>query len=340
LTSVAWAGDDRTNKALPEERRIERPSRSSLEYRLSWGIDAVKAGRLYEQGRSGSGVTVAMIDTGLAGVPADLFGSLSPHSTDLLELRIEDRTGTEHGRTGTEHGRRTAEVVAAARDDYGTVGVASGATLLSIRADIDGSCKSRCSVRAADVARGIDYALEHGARIIAIPLVGSKPLPTLEPALERARAAGAVIVAAAGNDADVAPSYPGRYASDPRFAHAILVAGATDYKGKLAKWTNKAAGAHDRYVGAPGQNVILDCGNDYCRLVSGTSYSAAYVAGALALLVERYPQLDAQQAAMLLLAGAKDVGARGVDVVSGRGVLDLARAIRLADRTHLPERSS
>ena len=323
LASVAFASE--AGAGVPREKRVARPSRASLEYRLSWGIEAVNAARVYSKGVSGDEVTVALIDTGIAGVPANLFTKVSPHSVDLLQTRSEDAAGSEHG-------RQTAELVAAALDGYGTVGVAYGATLMSIRADIEGSCKIECAVRATDLARGIDYALEHGARIIGVPLVGPDPLRVIEPALERAAAAGAVIVAAAGNEAREAPSYPARYAADPRFAQAMVVAGASDYRGNLVNWTSRAKGSEERYLAAPGQNVVVGCDEKYCRLVSGTSFSVSYVVGALALLLDRHPQMNAQHAARLLLDGAQDVGRRGTDPISGRGVLDVARAIRVADK--------
>jgi subtilisin family serine protease len=233
----------------------------------------------------GSGITVAFVDTGLGGVPRHVFGRVSDASIDLMPMR---ERGTLDGR----HGEQTAGVAGGAFDGAGTMGVAFGATLLAIRADIDGSCETQCAVRGKDLARGIHYALDQGARVIAVPLVGRQRLRSVEPALERAAAAGAIIVAAAGNDGSAAPAWPARYAADPRFARSIIVAGASTIRGAVSGWSSKAAGAEERYIVAPGENVLVNCDKRYCNLVSGTSLSAAYVAGALSLVMAAHPTLS------------------------------------------------
>lgn len=307
----------------PAAKRV--PRRTSMEYRLSLGLQAINAHRAYAKGATGQGVVVAMIDTGVSSAAADLTGNLSHDSADLVHRRSA-------GAPLDRHGNETAQLVAASFDGVGTMGVAYGATFLAIRVDLEGSCPTQCAARGADVARGIDYALAHGAKVIGVPLIGPRRLPSLEAALGRAAAAGAVVVAAAGNEGTGEPSWPARYASDPRFANAMIVAGASTYKGQLADWSSKAGATQTRYIAAPGHNVVVNCTLKYCNLVSGTSYSVSYVVGAIALILERHPRLDPQQAAAILLSGARDIGRSGVDAKSGRGLLDVARALRVADQ--------
>ena len=166
--------------------------------------------------------------------------------------------------------------------------------------------------------------------MIAVPLVGPRPLPSVEAALARAAASGAVIVAAAGNGGQAEPAWPARYASDSRFGEAILVAGASTIRGAPARWSNRAGPAAARFLLAPGENILVDCGKRWCFRASGTSYSVSYVAGALALLLDRYPDLSPRQAAARLLEGARDLGARGIDPAHGRGLLDVPGALRAA----------
>lgn len=307
----------------PAAKRV--PRRTSIEYRLSLGLQAINAHRAYAKGTTGQGVVVAMIDTGVSSAAADLTSNLSRDSTDLVQRRSA-------GAPLDRHGNETAQLVAASFDGVGTMGVAYGATFLAIRVDLEGSCPTQCAARGADVARGIDYALAHRAKVIGVPLIGPRRLPSLEAALGRAAAAGAVVVAAAGNEGHGEPSWPARYASDPRFANAMIVAGASTYKGQLADWSSKAGATQARYIAAPGHNVVVNCTAKFCNLVSGTSYSVSYVVGAIALILERHPRLDPQQAAAILLSGARDIGRSGVDAKSGRGVLDVARALRVADQ--------
>lgn len=309
-------------KAAMKERRIAKPRRSSLEYRLSWGLASIKADRAYAQGLDGSGVTVAMIDMGLDRPGLEMFGSVSPASTDLIRGRVVHDV--------SDHGRQTAALLAAALDGRGTVGVAYGAKLLSIRVDAAGSCATECFAFAGDLARGIDYALANGARVIGLPMVGPRRLHAIEPALERAVRQGVVIVTAAGNDGSAEPAWPARYAADPRFRDAIVIAGASTIAGKLATWSNKAGPLGDRYLAAPGENLLVDCGTRTCRLVSGTSYSVSYVAGALSLVMAGRTDFNAQQAASVLLRSTAELGARGTDLVAGRGLLDVSRAMKAA----------
>ncbi|MDX3909945.1 MAG: S8 family peptidase [Sphingobium sp.] len=304
--------------------KVARPRLNSLEYRLSWGAGAVRADGAYRKGATGAGVTVAMIDTGLE-LSSGLFAHLSPASIDLVQREKPDDGGSNHG-------RQTASLIAGALDGKGTFGLAYDATLLSIRADRDGSCQRICSFDPAVLANAIDYAVEHRARVIGLPLSSYRRLPVIEQALERAVASGALIVAAAGNNGDEEPVWPARYATDARFANAMIVAGASTPQGRLAGWSNKAGAAAERYLLAPGQNVIVDCSTRYCSLVSGTSYSVSYIAGAAALMMGQYPELSSSEVAALLLDGARDLRSNGTDLESGRGILDVARSLRLAAR--------
>jgi subtilisin family serine protease len=304
----------------PKVKRVARPKLNSIEYRLSWGLQSIEADRAYARGITGAGVTVAMIDTGLESQRSKGLGSLSPLSTDLIPNRKPPATVDPHG-------QQVASVIAAPLDNNGTVGVAYQSTILSIRADIDGSCARQCAVFGKDLARGIDYAVAHGARIIGVPLVGPHQLPTVEAALGRAVAAGAIIVMAAGNEGGQDPLWPARYAADPRFAHAVIVAGAAARSGLLADWSNRAGVAADRYVSAPGESIITDCDPQYCYLVSGSSFAVAYVVGALALLLESQPTLSPQQAGSVLLSTAE--WQRPDRHGDGHGMVDIGHALRV-----------
>jgi subtilisin family serine protease len=306
----------------PKPRRIALPNTRSLEYRLSWGLSSIHADRALARGLNGSGVTVAMIDAGMTADSLALFGNVSPASVDLAGKRPATSIGDSHA-------RQTATILAAPLDGHGTLGIAYGASLLSIRIDVPGSCETICYAHAGDLARGIDYALANGAKIIGVPMVGRNRLAAIEPALTRVAAAGAVIVAAAGNDGADQSSWPARYAADPRFRDAILVVGASDPKGDPAVWSNKAVGVATRYLMAPGEHLLVDCDSKTCKLVSGTSYSVPYVAGALSLLMAASSQISAQDAGRTLLASAADRGVPGIDNATGSGLLDVEKAVSL-----------
>ena len=292
------------------------PSVTSDEYRKSWGLEAIGARAAYEAGLTGKGVTVALVDCGLSDAQRDVMRNVSRHSKDVVgnrALPISD-----------QHARYVAGPLASALNGRGMVGVAYNATLLELRADVEGGLDGACAFRPSDLARALDYAAERKARIVVLPVQGRKPLgPKFEDALEGVVKGGAVVVIAAGNRNDADPSWPARYAVDPRFAGSIVVAGATGYYGAITAWSNRAGAVKPYYIAAPGEWVLTDC-QAKCKLVSGTSFSTSYVAGALALVMEAWPHLTGRQAAELVLHRARDAGDAGPDEIYGRGVLDLA----------------
>jgi subtilisin family serine protease len=320
--TLGLAGRDSSRP--PRTERVPRPQRGSGEYQRSWGLKAIGADQAYRHGVTGRGVTVAVIDTGVTAAQPEVLRNVSARSVDLIPNR-------RAGSATDQHGGDVAGLVVSSLDGAGTVGVAYRGTVLSIRADLDGSCAKLCAVHGRDLARGIDYAVDNGARIIVLALTGKNPLASAEAAMSRAIASGAVIVAAAGNDRAGEPAWPARYAVDSRFAGSIIVAGATTWEGELARWSNRPGRTKSHFVGAPGQYIVTNCDTRFCDLVSGTSYSVAFVAGALALVMEGHPELSGREAAEALLAGARDAGRPGIDNVYGRGTLDVGRALRIAD---------
>lgn len=302
------------------------PRPESAEYRRSWGLEAVNVRPAYLDGATGRGVTVALIDCGLDDAQPEVRRNVSGRSIDLVGSR-----------TATTPRDRHADLVAgplgSALDGRGLVGVAYNATLLSVRADFDGGFQGQCAFRPADLARALDYAVDSGAQVVIMPLQARKPLGApFERALKRTVDSGVAVVIAAGNGGDDAPSYPARYAADPRFEGGIVTVGALGAGGDLAGWSNRAGPAAEHFLMAPGEGVITDCDAKWCRRVSGTSVAAPYVGGALALILERWPKLDGRGAISVLTAGAQDRGDVGTDKVYGRGVLDIGGAFALARR--------
>jgi len=286
----------------------------------------------WNAGATGRGITVGVIDSGVDQDQPDLAGRLSPLSVDIV-------AGRNAPNGSDNHGTFVAGVVAAGFNGFGTVGVAYNSTVLSIRSDISDCTDPTDTVcfASSDLARSIDYAVANGARIINLSLGGEGRLSNaFENALLRAINAGVVFSISAGNESGVDPEYPGRYASDPRFTGAIIVVGAHDSANQIASFSNRAGGSAANFLSAPGVDIISRCSSTSCFRGSGTSFSSPAVAGALALLLEAFPNLTGRQAIALLLTTARDAGDAGLDVVYGRGLLDLARAFAPVGATSSP----
>lgn len=313
-----------TPAPTPSPTPTPPPTASNQEFQANWGLGAIHADAAYAAGGTGAGITVGVIDTGVNGNQADLVGAVSPLSSDAYATR-NTPVGTD------DHATFIAGVIAARYNGFGTIGVAYQSTILSVRADTPGSCTAvanSCGFDDDALATGINYAVAHGAKVINLSIGGPSPQSTaFQQALTAAVAAGVVFTVSAGNDGLASPDYPGQYAVDPRFVGSILAVGATDQTGALASFSNKAGNTASGYVVAPGDGVLTDCNKQgSCFSVSGTSFSAPHVAGALALILQAFPNLTGVQAVSLLERTADDLGTPGVDSTYGAGQINLLKA--------------
>jgi subtilisin family serine protease len=310
--------------ASQDTQKHHEDSAEGRAYRLSWGVRAIGADKLHALGLTGKGVTVAVIDSGLGGDAASLSLNISNASIDIIPGR-KDVAKTDR------HAVYIAETLVGSPNGQGAVGVAYDASVLSVRADSEGACKAECAFSAHNLAKSVDYAVSKQVRIIDLSLAGDEPLGArFEASLAKAVKSGAVIVIAAGNEGKAQADWPGRYAADPRFAGSIVTVGALNKQGEMAGFSNRAGAARAAFIAAPGQKVVTDCDADTCALISGTSFAAPHVAGALALLMQAFPDMTGRQALDLILRSAQTAGIAQDDTVYGRGRLDVYRAYQLA----------
>lgn len=298
----------------------------SSEYRENYGLDAINAIAAYEAGLSGEGISVAVIDTGIDLSHPDLDGAILGVSTNIVtgqHADVQDADDT------TGHGTAVAGIIASEKNDAGIHGVAFNSKLLAISAVDPAACTADdCSFSQTDLAQAVDYARIQGARVINLSLGGAAAGSTLTDAMQRAVNAGMTIVISAGNESLAAPSDFAAMAGADWANGQIIIAGASDSNDEIADFSNRAGTAlQDLYVVAPGVLVTTtDAGGGF-KLVSGTSFSAPHVAGAVALLLEMFPNLTARDVVEILLTSARDLGVPGVDMIYGQGLVDLAAAL-------------
>lgn len=318
----------------------------TAEFRRSDGPAFHNAVTAWQQGYAGRGVTIGIVDSGVDGNNPEFAGRISPASADVAGSR--SFSGEDN------HGTQVALVAAAARDDSGMVGIAYQSTILALRADKPGSCatydpakeESGCTFVDSDIARGVDRAVQNGARVINISLGGSAPSSTLRAAIGRAAGAGVVVVVSAGNEYNDTPpandpNQPNPFASGLRQAGNgnVIIAGSVDENGVISDFANRAGLEQAWYLTALGDGVCCvyengamktytdpNDGKRYVYVVSGTSFAAPQISGAAALLLQAFPNLSAVQVVDLLLKSARDAGPVGTDTTYGRGILDIARA--------------
>ena len=331
----------------PVPPSVEIANFNTIEYRRSDGASYHGASTAWARGLSGQGVTVAVIDSGVDADSPEFTGRLHPMSADVA--------GGGRGFDDIDsdgHGTNVAQLLGGARNDRGTVGIAWGATLLALRADRPGSCLDvnatggdrGCRFADASIAAGLDRAVSAGARIVNISLGGSAPAQIVLDSVNRATAAGVLIIVSAGNKGESTDPADDPANPDP-FAQAVLrsgnglviVAGSNNQTGVISAFSNRAGGSASNYLLALGEQICCDyedgdlrrdvtADGSFVFVLSGTSYSAPQIAGAAALLAQAFPNLTGRQIADLLLTTATDAGSIGTDSVNGRGILNLPRA--------------
>lgn len=270
------------------------------------GVDPASAARA----NWGQGVTIAVLDTGVARDPT--FGSLRFRTLDI-------GLGTTAG-TGSEDGHGTAVASLALGASADAPGVAPAANLLSIRVtDANGASDL------FTLAQAILAATDAGAKVINISLGSYATSTTLDAAITYATAHGAVIVAAAGNDQAAQLTWP---AADSR----VVSVGAVDAAEQQLAFSNSGP---QLQITAPGYGVQAAWLDGQRVYIDGTSISAPLVTGAIAAVLSTTPGITANQAWTVLQQTTNDAGAPGDDADFGHGILNLSWAMNRTDLTRV-----
>ena len=302
----------------------------TTEYRATVGAVNMNALAAYNVGATGTGVGIAIIDSGIDLQSTEFDDRISSASQAFAgNASVDDEGG---------HGTAVAFTAAGRRNGTGTQGVAFGATVLAMRVDRPGSCaaaatddaESGCAFPTTAITQAVDAARTAGARVINLSLGGSAMPQSLQAAIGRATSAGIVVVIAAGNDGTDSPDAFADVVNTANARGNIIVAGSVGTSGALSSFSDKAGADAAAYLTAVGERVRAPDENNTAYLWSGTSFAAPQISGAVALLAQAFPNLTGAQIVDLLLTTARDVGAAGTDPIYGRGVLDLTRAFQPA----------
>ncbi|MXO73608.1 S8 family serine peptidase [Altererythrobacter aerius] len=310
----------------------------TAELRRSDGPSYHNAPTAWAQGASGAGVKIGIVDTGIDTDSPEFAGRIDSASADVA--------GNGSVEAVDDHGTNVAMIAAAARNNAGIVGIAYSATIVALRADRPGSCASEddCAFSDRDIAAGIDRAVAAGATVVNLSLGGDSASTVLLDAVRRASAAGTVIVVSAGNEGDgsdpaIDPNQPNPFAAGVRSAGGanVIIVGSVNEQNQFSAFSNRAGGQAQYFLSALGERICCvyengvlktttDASGTFVTLISGTSFSAPQVSGAVALLKQAFPNLTGAQMVDILLSSARDAGAAGTDATYGRGILDIAAA--------------
>lgn len=250
----------------------------------------------------GKGVRIAILDTGVTSNPA-FSSNISSVNFVALPADLAQQNG---------HGTAVASMIIG--QNSLTPGVAPGADILSFRIANDlGQSDS------LTLAKGIVAAVDAGAQLINISMGSAGDSILVRNAIDYATAAGALIVAAAGNNGTDQVSFPGANAG-------VIAVGAVDARNDHLDFSNTGT---QIAVSAPGYGINAAWAGDLAASVSGTSFSAPIVLASIAAVKSfpGYENLTMRQAADVLFSFLNDGGVAGADNALGAGTPDLGRVL-------------
>ena len=303
-----------------EEESIARAyfTPNDPKYAEQWHMKRAGAEQAWDYA-CGAGVTVAVVDTGIACYDeagfmkgTDLKGTTCVGGYNFVaknEIAADDQG----------HGTHVAGTIAQTTNNaMGVAGLAHCAKLMPVKVLSKGGWGTM-----ADVAEGIRWAADHGAQVINLSLGSSAKSKVVENAVTHAYKKGVVVVAAAGNS--------GKSVGFPAAYQGAIAVSATDNKDSIAWFSSRGP---EVAIGAPGvavtQQTICEAGKNKCEqwgVFNGTSMAAPHVAGAAAILVgQGITDPDAVKATLQSTATPKED-----KNLFGAGILEAGNA---AMRTH------
>ncbi len=249
-------------------------------------------------------VVIAMLDTGISTTAVASNRLLAGHNYVTDSDDTEDRIN---------HGTATASIIVGCESAKVT-GLAPEVLLipLVVTDKVDGKVTG---IKPEVLAQAIRDAVDvYGADIINVSLGIKKDVAAVEKAVAYAESKGVLVVSAVGNDGKSGDCYyPAAY-------DTVLGVGSYDQDGTVSDFSQQNGTAD---LLAPGENIWMASRNGATYGAKGTSYAAAHVSAAAALLLAEKTDMTPQQLRQALCAAATDIGETGWDVSSGWGILNM-----------------
>jgi subtilisin len=289
-----------------------------LELDRVWGVKRIGAGVVHANGYKGTGVKVAVLDTGIDYTHPDLDANVAG-GWDFVNNDNDPRD--DHG-----HGTHIAGTIAAEDNDIGVVGVAPEVELYAVKV-----LNSSGSGSWSKIISGLQWCVQNGIQVTNNSYGStSNPGSTVRNAFDNASAAGVVIVASAGNSGTKSGTednvnYPARFDS-------VIAVGATNSNNSRASWSSTGPTVE---LAAPGVSIRSTLPGGGYGGKSGTSMACPHVVGVAALVIGAGAGdwngngIISDDVRMVLDATAYDLGTSGGDAWYGFGLVDAASAVSL-----------
>ncbi|OYT63646.1 hypothetical protein B6U67_02190, partial [Methanosarcinales archaeon ex4484_138] len=343
-----WIANSIALKATPEliQRLSERDdvrliepdysvhimSPTEIQSANTWGINKINASAVWNLGINGSGITVAVVDTGVDASHTDLDDLDDNSSTsDPKVIDWKDYVnGVETAYDDDGHGTHVSGTISGTGAGGTQTGVAPGTRLLAAKA-----FDSTGAGYVSDSLDAFGWAVENGADIISYSAGGgncSNSGVAWENTINNSISAGVTVIAAAGNDGPWSNTI-----SCPACLNKTVAVGATDSEDNIADFSSRGPVIYNGStytkpdVSAPGVSVTSTIVGGGYGLNSGTSMATPHVSGTVALMLQANKSLTPQEIKEILET-AVDLGTPGKDNTYGSGRIDAYAAVVLAAR--------
>ena len=249
-----------TVASLPADNYLFNPPNDSY-FSRQWALIKIEGIQAWQITKGRPDIVIAVLDTGIDKDHEDLAGKV------IAEVNFTDSptAGDLYG-----HGTHVAGIIAATADNgIGIAGLAPRCRLLNVKVADDQGV-----FLIPNAAKGIVWAVDHGANVINLSIASLQPSPELEKAIDYAWSKGVVVVAAGGTFVGAKLVYPAYY------PNCIAVA-VTDIDDYVVSWSSKGDWID---VAAPGKDIYSTLPGNQYGTKSGSSMAAAHVSGLAGLL--------------------------------------------------------
>jgi thermitase len=290
------------------QNQVTLPNDLLYKENYQWNLPVIGTEEGWSITRGEENIEIAIVDTGVDLDHPELRNRLVKGYNVLDE---NDEPNDDNG-----HGTHVAGIIASETNNQeGVAGMTWFNKIMPVKA-----MGAKGYGTTFDIAKGIVWAVDHGADVINLSLGNYQPSKVLEEAVQYAYSRNVVMVSAAGNDGSNQPTYPSA------FPEVISVA-AVDYDGRRASFSN-----YGEYIdiAAPGVYIPSTYYNSQYAALSGTSMAAPHVAGLAALIKSANPELSNTQIVNIIKRSAIDLGEKGKDNDFGSGLIDVNSALQEA----------
>ncbi|KQZ28027.1 S8 family serine peptidase [Duganella sp. Root1480D1] len=282
-----------------------------------WHINKIAANTAWDSAQ-GSGITIAILDSGVDSAHADLAANMvAGYNSYDNNTNTADVCG---------HGTKVAGSAAAVTNNaLGVAGVAGRAKIMPVRIAFvsSGSCYAYFST----MASGLTWAADHGARIANISYASVPSSQAVQSAANYLRSKGGLLFVSAGN-----------YNRDEGFipTTSMIPVSSTDPNDARSSFSSYGAFVA---LSAPGSGIYTTVKGGGYGGVNGTSFSSPIAAAVGALVMSVNPALTADQVQNILFNTAVDLGTAGRDIYFGYGRVNAAAAVAAAKPVPVPDTS-